>query len=146
MITKRSKLIDEPSKKTSERMRKIPRKGTKIELRMSEYIEQLDFEYETQFEVLGARPDFHIIDTDVLVFCDSSFWHGRKLSDTTGESFNRNKEFWARKLIANKKRDEKINRRLRRAGWSVHRFWDTDILNKPEKVMRRLNRIVDDHR
>ena len=138
-------LPDTPTEITSERMRRIPRKGTKIEITMCEYLNQLEIEFDHQVEIAGSKPDFRLTGTNTLIFCDSSFWHGRRLKDTSGETFNRNKEFWAKKLLENKKRDMRINRRLRRVGWSVHRFWDTDILNKPEKVLRRLRRILEKH-
>lgn len=124
-------------------MKKVPQKGTKIEKVMEEILKALDIRYETQVDLSKGRPDFRLKGTNVLIFCDSSFWHGRRKNEISGEAFNRNREFWVDKLTANKRRDQRINQRLRRAGWSVHRFWDTDILKKPDKVTRRLRRIVD---
>lgn len=92
--------------------------------------------------LLTGKPDFRVKRTNVLIFCDSSFWHGRREKETTGEVFKKNRPFWINKLENNKKRDAKVNRILRRAGWSVLRFWDTDILRKPLKVKNKLIRAL----
>jgi DNA mismatch endonuclease (patch repair protein) len=136
---------EQPTREVSERMKKVKGRGTRLEAAMEEILQGLGIEYETQVELLRARPDFRIKGTNVLIFCDSSFWHGKRKSETSGEAFGRNREFWTEKLNANKRRDRRINQRLRRAGWSVHRFLDVDVLKKPEKVARRLRRIVDGH-
>jgi len=132
-----------PDKETSYRMRRIKSKGTKLEKRMEELLIDLGISYEKQIEIVG-HPDFKIKDTNLLIFCDSSFWHGRREKEVTGKAFSKNKEFWTKKLMYNKERDKRINRKLRREGWSVHRFWDTDIIKKPEKVKKRLSRIFKD--
>lgn len=87
---------------------------------------------------LPGKPDFEIFCTNVVIFCDSSFWHGRREKEISGEAFTKNKAFWIHKLEYNKKRDARINGMLRRNGWSVWRFWDTDVMKRPEYVKRRL--------
>ena len=69
---------------------------------------------------------------------------GKREKEITGEAFKKNREFWKKKLIENRKRDTQNNRALRRSGWSVQRFWDTDILKKPDKVINRLRRIINE--
>jgi len=91
---------------------------------------------------LPGRPDLLIRGTRVLVFCDSSFWHGRWDRERSGRAFARNRAFWNAKLQRNRTRDRRVNRRLRRAGWSVLRFWDDVILKAPDAVKRKLERYV----
>ena len=91
---------------------------------------------------LLGRPDFRIKNTKILIFCDSAFWHGRRKKEITGEAFKKNKEFWVNKLRENKKRDARINETLRKDGWRVLRFWDTDVLKFPGKVAKRLKREI----
>jgi very-short-patch-repair endonuclease len=38
----------------------------------------------------------------------------------------------------------RINRTLRKSGWSVQRFWDTDVLKRQDKVKNRLRRIINE--
>lgn len=137
-----SRGYEKPSKEVSERMKKVKSKGTKLEKAMEEILKELGIPYEKQIDLPG-KPDFKIKESNVLIFCDSSFWHGRRPREISGEAFTRNREFWTKRLNDNHKRDQRINRKLRAEGWSVHRFWDTDILRKSDKVVRRIKRILD---
>jgi len=132
-----------PSPEVSERMKRVKSHGTGLEKAMEKILIKRKINYEMQPNIYG-RPDFRISNTNILIFCDSSFWHGRRKKEITGEAFNRNKEFWTAKLNGNRKRDARTTRKLRNKGWSVLRFWDDDILKSPEKNVRRLNRKVEE--
>jgi len=131
-----------PPKRTSERMRRVKSRDTTIERAMERMLDELGTEYEKQPKLYG-RPDFAVKNAKVLIFCDSSFWHGRRDKEVSGRAFKRNVEFWTWKINENKKRDQRTRRKLRTEGWSVHRFWDTDIARRPEKVKNRLKRIIE---
>lgn len=130
-----------PSPTVSNRMKRVKSSNTEIEKTMENLLRKEKIEYEKQINLAG-HPDFKITGTNILIFCDSSFWHGRRESEISGKAFKKNREFWTHKIIENRKRDQRTNRKLRSNGWSVHRFWDTDILKKPDKVKNRLLRIV----
>ena len=134
-------LFENPTQKTSERMKRIKSRGSKIEREMESFLKKLNVSYQKQPKLLG-RPDFRIRGTKVLIFCDSAFWHGKKEKEIKGEAFSKNRKFWMEKLRYNKRRDARNNRKLRKLGWSVQRFSDADILKKPEKVLKRFERIV----
>ena len=134
--------FEKPSKEVSERMKRVKSRDTSIEREMENALKDLNIEYERQPKLIG-RPDFRIKKTNVLIFCDSSFWHGRREEEVSGRAFKRNKEFWVNKIVENQKRDRRTNLKLRRSGWSVQRFWDSDITKKPDKVKRRLVRILE---
>jgi len=127
-----------PSSAVSERMRRVRSSDTKMEKAVENLLKEQKIRYERQINLLG-RPDFRISGTSILIFCDSSFWHGRRAKEIKGEAFKKNKEFWVNKLRENRKRDARINRTLRKAGWRVLRFWDTDILKNPEKLIKKLS-------
>ncbi len=131
--------FEKPSDEVSSRMRRVKSKGTNLERRMEAILKGLSLEYEIQPKMVG-HPDFRLKGTRMLVFCDSSFWHGRREDDLSGLTFRRNREFWTRKLKYNRERDRRINRLLRSEGWIVLRFWDTDITRDPEKVARQIRR------
>jgi DNA (cytosine-5)-methyltransferase 1 len=133
--------FEKPTKEVSERMKKVKSKDTGLEKVMEAMLGQLGLEYEKHPKVYG-KPDFRIKNKKILIFCDSSFWHGRRKKEVSGKAFKKNREFWTNKLIRNKRRDQKTNRTLRKEGWSVHRFWDSDILKKPDKVKNRLKRMA----
>jgi len=128
--------FEKPSKEVTKRMKRIKSRDTSIEREMENALKELGIEYERQPKLVG-RPDLKIKNTNVLIFCDSSFWHGRREEEVSGRAFKRNKEFWVNKIVENQKRDRRTNGKLRRNGWSVQRFWDSDMTKKPEKVKRR---------
>jgi DNA mismatch endonuclease (patch repair protein) len=130
-----------PEPEVTERMRRVKSAETGLEKAMEDILTSLGIEYEKQLNLPG-KPDFRIKGTNILIFCDSSFWHGRRDKDVSGKTFNRNKNLWVEKLERNKKRDQRINRKLRKEGFSVHRFWDTDILSERNKVIKRLKRLL----
>ncbi len=135
--------FEKPSKEVSERMKKVKSVGTSLEKGMESILRSLGIRYQKQPNLQG-HPDFRISGTNVLIFCDSSFWHGRREKEITGNAFKKNREFWREKLTENRKRDTRNNRALRKSGWSVQRFWDTDILKRPDKVRNRLWRIINE--
>ena len=135
--------FEKPSKEVSERMNKVKSDGTSLEKGMESTLKSLGIRYQKQPNLQG-HPDFRISGTNVLIFCDSSFWHGKREKEITGEAFKKNREFWREKLTENRKRDNRNNRALRKSEWSVQRFWDTDILKRPDKVRNRLRRIINE--
>ncbi len=122
-------------------MKKVKSYGTGLEKSMESVLRNAGIKYQRQPKLAG-KPDFRIRGTKILIFCDSSFWHGKREREVSGKAFKKNKAFWQNKLIENRKRDMRINRSLRKVGWSVWRFWDDDIIKRPDKVRRRLQRIV----
>ena len=119
--------------KRSEIMSKIRSKGTKIELKVREELERNKIAYEYQPKIYG-KPDFLIM-PNVLVFCDSSFWHGRnwsKLKDRLPS------QYWKDHIGKNVKRDKIVTAKLRKDGYIVLRFWDTQIQKDSEKVIKKI--------
>ncbi len=130
-----------PSRRVSDRMRQVRSTGTGLEIQMERILAGMSVDYEVQPRLPG-RPDFRVSGTNVLIFCDSSFWHGRRIVDLTGASFKRNKGFWKNKIIQNRARDRSTNRKLRAAGWKVLRVWDTSISKRPELVAARIEEAI----
>ena len=122
-------------------MRKIKNKGTKLEKVMEIILKNNSILFDTHPKIHG-NPDYRLSGTKILIFCDSSFWHGKRENEINGKAFKHDKKLWVEKLNYNRKRDIKIRRALRKHGWSVHGFWDTDILKKREKVSAHLKRII----
>jgi len=129
--------FNKPRLEVSKRMRLVRSTNTGLEKTMEALLKSRGIKYVRQ-PLLFGRPDFRIKNSNVLIFCDSSFWHGRREKEIKGEAFKKNKDFWVNKLLENRKRDVRINRVLRKDGWRVLRFWDTDILRSPEKVIKKL--------
>ncbi len=123
-----------PSRDVTRRMRKVKSSNTGLEKIMESLLRKGKIKY-SKHPTLFGHPDFIAKGSNVLIFCDSSFWHGRRRKELKGETFNKNKAFWINKLMENRKRDIRINKVLTREGWRVLRFWDTDILKFSDKVL-----------
>jgi DNA mismatch endonuclease (patch repair protein) len=131
------------SKAVSDRMRKVKSKNTSLERKTEEILKGMRLKYVKQPKIYG-RPDFRIKGTNVIVFCDSSFWHGRRKKDITGMSFSSNKTLWINKLKATKNRDKKINSELCSKGWRVLRFWDDEIIKRPKVIVNKIKDELDE--
>lgn len=53
-----------------------------------------------------------------------------------------NSEYWVSHIEKNKKRDRKVNRKLRESGYSVIRFWDTDVYKRPEWCVKEIRKLL----
>jgi DNA mismatch endonuclease, patch repair protein len=124
-------------------MRRVKSRDTGLERAMEQILRSMNLRYEKQPRLPG-HPDFKVLDAKVVLFCDSSFWHGRRQRDLDGESFKVRREFWADKLRYNKERDKKVTRKLRGEGWNVIRFWDNTILRRPDVVKARIERALNE--
>ena len=82
---------------------------------------------------LPGKPDFVFPRQHLAVFVDGCFWHG---CPKHGRKPDSNKNYWLAKLQRNKARDKKINRFLRKNGWSVLRVWEHELLRTTKAAKR----------
>jgi DNA mismatch endonuclease, patch repair protein len=73
---------------------------------------------------LPGRPDFVFRRERVAVFVDGCFWHGCPIHYTKPASSH---DFWQEKVSANRRRDRRVDRKLRSEGWTVVRIWEHDL-------------------
>lgn len=69
-----------------------------------------------------GKPDLVFIRARLAVFVDGAFWHGHP-DYYRGQSG----PFWDKKIAGNRARDERVNRELDNAGWTVLRLWDFEV-------------------
>jgi len=105
---------------------------------------------------LTVRPDFVFRKLRTVIFVDGCFWHGcprhckyaKWLTSSApahhppspiGRLRRTGRAFWRRKLAANQKRDQLVNRSLRKAGWQVLRVWEHELTRQNEtRLLRRI--------
>jgi DNA mismatch endonuclease (patch repair protein) len=82
-----------------------------------------------------GKPDFVFRREKVAVFVDGCFWHGcpRHCKIPVG-----NRAFWEKKFAANKARDRRVNRELRKLRWRVVRIWEHDLAKRGEASIWRI--------
>jgi DNA mismatch endonuclease (patch repair protein) len=119
--------------KRSEVMSKIRSRGSKIEAKMKKALEENNIVFEYQPRTFG-KPDF-LVKPNVVVFCDSSFWHGRnwrKLRTQLKEGY------WRNHILGNRRRDALVGKTLRKQGYTVLRFWDDEIEKNIDRCIKKI--------
>ena len=115
-------------------MSRIRSKNTKIDLAMREMLGELTDDF-TMYPKIEGNPDFAIEKRKVAIFCDGDFWHGYNYKNGKKPKAG----YWKDKIENNMRRDQRFSRMLRRRGWSVLRFWEHDILKRPEYCKRKIS-------
>lgn len=123
--------------KRSEVMGRIRSKNTGLEADARKMLEKHGIGYCPHPEMYGS-PDF-LLEGRLLLFCDSSFWHGRNWERLKERlAAGNNPDYWVGHIGKNRERDWKVNDELSRRGHAVLRLWDTDIRRRPEWCVERI--------
>jgi DNA mismatch endonuclease (patch repair protein) len=88
---------------------------------------------------LFGKPDFVFPAHRIAIFVDGCFWHccPRHSNIPSG-----NRKFWKAKLTANKARDRRVNRTLRKMGWHLIRIWEHDLARRRERCIQRIRNAI----
>ncbi len=124
-------------KKRSEIMSLVKNKNTDIELILRKKLWANGFRFRTNYSILG-KPDIVLSKFKTAIFCDGDFWHGRKYKKE-GIKY---KKFWKNKIETNIKRDKSVNKELKKLGWTVIRFWKSQILKNPDKCVDNITKRI----
>lgn len=129
------------SAKRSEVMSLIRGKGNKdTELRLIQIFRATGITGWRRGSKLSGRPDFVFPQLKIAVFVDGCFWHGCPKHATWPKT---RASFWLAKITGNKARDRRVNRELRKRGWTVVRVWEHELSRKDEpKLVRRVNSLL----
>lgn len=100
--------------------------GTSIELMLGQALWHAGLRYRKHAKGVPGKPDFCFKGKKVAVFCDGEFWHGRDWAEKK-KRIHSNQDFWYGKIERNIARDQSVTEKLRREGWTVLRFWESDI-------------------
>lgn len=126
------------SAQVSARMAKVRLKGTEPEQRLSRFLLDQGLNFSTNVSSLPGSPDIVFTDQRIVVFVHGCFWHGHA-GCRRATIPQRNRELWAAKIQANGRRDRRVSRVLRKAGWSVLTIWECQRTEKDlQKFLRRL--------
>jgi DNA mismatch endonuclease (patch repair protein) len=121
--------------KRSEVMSRIRGRGNKAtELALIDLMRRHHITGWRRNQPLFGKPDFVFRKQRLAVFVDGCFWHGcpKHANLPVG-----NREFWQKKLDANRKRDRLVMRELRRRGWRVMRIWEHELVTRNERGLIR---------
>ena len=100
------------------------RKDTSIEIMFRKALWRRGVRYRKNCKNILGTPDVAIKKYRLVVFCDGDFWHGKGYHGVKSHE-----RFWNEKIKRNQERDLEYTIRLRDAGWTVLRFWESEIRN-----------------
>lgn len=112
-------------------------KGTKLELLFGKLLWNAGVKYRKNDKTVFGKPDFVIRKMKIAIFCDGEFWHGRNWEERKNDHKS-NCDFWYSKIERNIRRDKDVNEQLNAEGWTVFRFWETEITKESDKCLNRI--------
>jgi DNA mismatch endonuclease (patch repair protein) len=127
--------------KRSEVMSRIRSQGNKAtELRLITIFREAHITGWRRKQLLFGKPDFVFRKQRLVVFVDGCFWHGCQKCYRRPSS---NQTFWDEKVKRNRKRDRRVTRELRKAGWQVLRIWEHQLSEKERnRLIKRISRAL----
>lgn len=125
------------SEKATKALSKIKATETKGEKLLRSALWRLGLRFRKNFRQLPGKPDVVFTRERVAVFCDGDFWHGKNWrKDKVRLQRGPNAPYWVAKIAANRERDKRYNKELKKDGWSVLRFWESDVRADPRQAAR----------
>ena len=122
----------------SRRMKNQPTSGTAPELLLRSELHRLGLRFRVQVPVIpNSRRlvDIAFGPAKVAVFVDGCFWHGcfehRPLPKTS-------RDFWRKKIQANRQRDTETNSILMSLGWAPVRVWEHEDMKAAARTVAEL--------
>lgn len=107
-------------------MSKIRGKNTKPELEFRKALYARGYRYRVDYKKLIGKPDIVLKKYKTVVFIDGEYWHGHNW-EARKPKVKTNREFWIAKIERNMQRDAEVNQTLRDLGYTVFRFWESEI-------------------
>lgn len=111
-------------------MSKIRSKDTKPELALRKALRSFGIlGYRKNLRGLRGTPDIVFTKYKVVVFVDGDFWHGHDFDVWKNRlAHGNNGSFWVDKIQRNITRDLNDEIDLKSDGWTVIRFWESDVM------------------
>ena len=112
-------------------MAAVPSKNTRPEIILRKALWKEKMRYRIHYKNLPGKPDIVFVRYKIAVFCDGDFWHGHNWAirglPSLEDEFKSYSEFWKTKIVRNIEHDREVNMALQELGWTVIRFWESDI-------------------
>src|SRR6266481_1980061 len=121
-------------------MGRIRAKNTKPEMAVRSILHRLGYRFRLHQIRLPGKPDIVLPRHKTVVFVHGCFWH-RHRGCKFAYSPKSRIEFWNKKFAGNVSRDDRVQRELKHAGWSVLTIWECET-HRVEDLDRRLLQLL----
>jgi DNA mismatch endonuclease (patch repair protein) len=112
-------------------MSHIRSSDTKPEIFFRKALWKMGIRYRKNVKKLFGKPDIAIKKYKLAIFIDGDFWHGngweKRHFSSREEMLSSYTDYWQKKIRRNIERDNEVNEYYRDNGWTVLRFWQSDI-------------------
>ena len=124
-------------------MRKVHSGDTTPELLFRKALWAAGLRYKISPSNLPGKPDVVLPSRKLAIFIDGDYWHGNQwklrghtcLEEQFESTKSGNKEYWLKKIRRNMERDSRRTADLVAEGWTVLRFWESDIKKRLEECI-----------
>lgn len=120
------------------------KRDTKPEVLLRKALWGEGLRYRKNVSTLPGKPDIVFPGPRVVVFCDGDFWHGKDWESRRPKlARGTNAPYWVRKIERNMERDGEHRAQLQANGWTVLRYWESDIKSdRLKKIVSEVRRAV----
>ena len=113
--------------------------GGKTEVALRSLLHRRGLRFRKNYAKLIGKPDIVFPGARVAVFIDGDYWHARVLREKGPEALyarikTANRDYWIDKFTKRVKRDDEVTAVLQEDGWTVLRFWESDVRGDLEGV------------
>lgn len=118
-------------------MQKIKSDKTRPEIILQKTLRKEGIKLKKNYRKLNGIPDIVLADDKIAIFVDGEFWHGYRWKEKK-RKIKANRSYWIPKIERNIARDKKYNRKLRKEGWKVIRFWQHQIFKNLPRCIQKI--------
>jgi DNA mismatch endonuclease (patch repair protein) len=123
-------------------MQNIRSKNTMPELLVINELKRRKIYFAKHADKIFGKPDIVFRRKKVIVFIDSDFWHYNPKIFIMPAT---NVEYWNKKILKNHERDKLVNKTLKKEGWRILRFLESDIKKDTNKIVDKIIKILYEH-
>jgi len=127
------------SAKRSDLMRKIRSDRTTPEILLQKALRKAKIKFRKNCSALAGKPDIVLLAKKITVFVDGEFWHGYRWKQKK-KKIRDNRNYWIPKIERNIARDRKHNRKLKKSGWQVIRFWQQQVIKDLPRCIQKIKK------
>lgn len=131
-------------------MRRVKSRDTSPEIAFRKALWAAGVRYRLHRASLPGKPDIVIAKKRLAVFIDGDFWHGNQWRSRGYPSLEAQfvaspmADYWVPKIDRNMRRDRLNTAALLEQGWSVIRFWESDIKSNLRQCVDLALRAIED--
>jgi len=130
-------MVDVVDKKTRSRMMSgIKGKNTKPELGIRQGLHHLGFRYRLHDSKLPGKPDLVFPKYKAIILINGCFWHQHDCHLFKWPSTR--KDFWRKKIVSNKERDQRNIKKYQQSDWKVLVIWECAVKGRTRLPMNEV--------